>query len=289
MNDLFDAGLWLTRVGPETFLVNVRNRSVFLSPDGWAATSLLSDDPSTGCCEVNACVSWLAVLLEDALFTANKQSPLLVPEFGSELLLMMKEDANRMWYAILNHVCLVPIQNRRELCLRLYDQLVELVLDRSPAEYTAILNELVFPVDWHNLVTPERNRFAPIVCFPFSPFPPSSFQSISTYVLLEVHSSRSVLTCCSVLCCSILFTLYRGSVYDSTADTKEEQAEHFGRFVRNSSTHVLKALGMGIGRTDISLLHHSLAPLYFASLERALQRRGWLVSTEIHTLFAQGR
>nr|CAB3458928.1 unnamed protein product [Digitaria exilis] len=176
MNDLFDAGLWLTRVGPETFLVNVRNRSVFLSPDGWAATSHLSDDPSTGCCEVNACVSWLAVLLEDALFTANKQSPLLVPEFGSELLLMMKEDANRMWYAILNH-------------------LVELVLDRSPAEYTAILNELVFPV--------------------------------RSYTLLSVLSIPSKF----IPVDHILFTLYRGSVYDSTADTKKEQAEHFGRFL----------------------------------------------------------
>lgn len=87
----------------------------------------------------------------------------------------------------------------------------------------------------------------------------------------------------------VLFHLYGGAVYDATAVTKKEQSEQITRMFRNSGVHVLDRVGKMIGRSDVTVIHYSVAPLLYFSLPTELQRRGWLVSTNIHSLFVYSR
>lgn len=65
---------------------------------------------------------------------------------------MMYQDGNRMWYAILDDISLVPVDNRLEAYTRLYDQMLDVIGSRSPSEFKAILQEILMPQDWHKLI-----------------------------------------------------------------------------------------------------------------------------------------
>jgi hypothetical protein len=112
--------------------------------------------------DVDNTIASLAKKLEDYLFNQNGLSAADVPEV-STLFSMMAHSGNTMWYAIVNNSALIPLENRREFFIRMYEQLT-IVKEANRTAFDDIMEELIFPMSWHDLVCRKLNG---LVLLPF--------------------------------------------------------------------------------------------------------------------------
>lgn len=165
--------------------------------------------------DVNNTITSLPKKLEDYLFTQNGLSAVEVPEVAV-LFSMMMQSGNMMWDAIVNNAALVPLDNMWEFFVRIYKQLHGVVKEGNRAEYNDILEELVFPLNWHDYVFMKLNGSVLLSFYKFQ-FQLCS-RSMSNSCFLYVYVFLFFL-------CMILFIIYDGAMYDATASTKNAHAK----------------------------------------------------------------
>jgi hypothetical protein len=158
LEDLFKSGYCLTTIEETTLMVDTSSVTVLLTVEARENDVVLISSLA----DVDNTIASLAKKLEDYLFNQNGLSAADVPEV-STLFSMMAHSGNTMWYAIVNNSALIPLENRREFFIRMYEQLT-IVKEANRTAFDDIMEELIFPMSWHDLVCRKLNG---LVLLPF--------------------------------------------------------------------------------------------------------------------------
>ncbi|KAL6642806.1 hypothetical protein ACP70R_020987 [Stipagrostis hirtigluma subsp. patula] len=238
--DLFQEGLCLSIVDNNTFLVDELTGRPLLSAKAHQEIVWLVSEQ-----QVDHNMKQLADVLHECLFIQNGIPVESVREVSDGLFPMMRHEGNKMWFAILNHSALVPMENFLDYYLRMYLFLEDIVAPLYPHEYKKVLEQLVFPTNWHDIV--QKNRFMNFI------------YCGGVYNATDLAHEKQA---------------------EQVSRYLRNLAVHgLLPAVQKPGNFTL------IGRTDVGRMFYFLAPVLVQKMQRALQLLEWLVCTTIDFLF----
>lgn len=271
--DMAEADMCLSHIGPDTFVVDEYTGVPKLNSSAFRDIVPLARSADKEI-QIDANMSSLAQMIEsDVIGNGNKSK---VPaEVEDGLLKMMKNKGYKRRYVILNHVCLVPIENRHDLNLRMYQNLLYVVDRLNQTESEFVLDNLEFPQDWHAQV--KANRYAY-----------SCFSSHS----LCVHDKNSPLLYESIYAfCRFLDVIYNKGHYSTNTNPRKPHIQAWGslKFNRNSSEHGLEGSivrgKVEYDRTDLAKMLYAVFPMLMHSIMKGLDKVDRIKDLNIASLF----
>ncbi|RLN24666.1 hypothetical protein C2845_PM07G40260 [Panicum miliaceum] len=174
-NEVFASLRCFSAIDDDTFLVFRRTGAVMISKLGVQQLQSSFPDEATRRAQMTQNLRSLGSLIRREVF-AN-QSPVPVVEMEDGVLHMLQNDDVSMWPVIRQHTSLLPIFNRVDCLLRLYDELVNVVADTNLTSYGTVLRSLVFPANWRTLITQNSAN---------------SFLSTNTYLHRQGRGRRTI-------------------------------------------------------------------------------------------------
>jgi hypothetical protein len=151
--ELLEAGHCFVEITPSTFIVDEHTGIPMMSPA--ALYDIVPMKPSQTEFMGGANMSHLADVIDHEVIGSDNPVP---DEVGSGLLAMMRNEGFKRRYVIAHHSSLVPIENRPDLGLRMYQQLHDIVEILDPARGDWALYHIEAPATWHTDV--QSNRYA---------------------------------------------------------------------------------------------------------------------------------
>jgi hypothetical protein len=151
--DLAEAGYCFSKLTPSTFVVDEFTGVPLISTE--AVGDIVAFNRAQREAMVGENYKFLADVIDDDIIGADNPMP---EEVEEGLLRMMREEGYRRRYVIVNHVSLVPIANRLDLNLRMFQHLYDTIAKLDKKKRDWVQGELKFPRDWHTQVKNNRYR-----------------------------------------------------------------------------------------------------------------------------------